>query len=92
MEELEEWVHQLDRLAIGQDAALPGPLKLPIAHELANRLVVPEIGDFCLALRVRERFPFSDRLKCVSSISTMPYGLCSVRLFVNLRNLCRIHC
>ncbi|MFT6778538.1 MAG: DNA-binding transcriptional LysR family regulator [Paraglaciecola sp.] len=49
VEELEGRVHQLGRLAIGQDAALAGSLKLTIAHELANRLVVPEIGDFCTA-------------------------------------------
>ncbi|MFT7315478.1 MAG: DNA-binding transcriptional LysR family regulator [Paraglaciecola sp.] len=49
VQELEERVHQLDRLAAGQDAALAGPLKLTIAHELANRLVVPNIGDFCVA-------------------------------------------
>jgi len=49
VQELEERFHQLDRLAAGQDAALAGPLKLTIAHELANRLVIPRIGDFCLA-------------------------------------------
>jgi DNA-binding transcriptional LysR family regulator len=49
VQELEERVHQLDRLAAGQDAALAGPLTLTIAHELANRLVVPNIGDFCVA-------------------------------------------
>lgn len=46
--ELEEKVFQIERTAIGGDAALAGQLKLTITHELANRIIVPEIGGFCL--------------------------------------------
>jgi DNA-binding transcriptional LysR family regulator len=45
---LEEKVRQVDRQASDQDAALAGPLKLTIAHELANRVIIPELKDFCM--------------------------------------------
>ena len=47
--DLEDKVLQLDRQAAGLDSALSGTLKLTIAHELANRLVIPELSDFCHA-------------------------------------------
>ncbi|MCL6416920.1 LysR family transcriptional regulator [Aestuariirhabdus sp. Z084] len=51
---LEEKVQQLHRQASHQDSALAGPLKLTIAHELANRLILPHIGTFC------QRYPSID--------------------------------
>ncbi|MBB1489231.1 LysR family transcriptional regulator [Oceanospirillum sediminis] len=44
---LEENILSIDRQGTGRDAALSGPLKLTIAHELANRLIIPELGAFC---------------------------------------------
>jgi len=51
---MEEKVHTIDRQAANQDSALAGPLKLTIAFELANRLIIPKMGDFC------QRFPDID--------------------------------
>jgi DNA-binding transcriptional LysR family regulator len=44
---MEEKVRSIDRQAANQDSALAGPLKLTIAFELANRLVIPKIQPFC---------------------------------------------
>lgn len=44
---LEEGVQRIDQQGSGMDAALSGPLKLTIAHELANRLIIPELERFC---------------------------------------------
>ena len=46
VQKLEENIHQFDRQASDQDAALAGSLKLTVATELANRLIIPEIGGF----------------------------------------------
>ncbi len=46
---LEDRIHGISREASGQDGALSGPLKLTIAQELANRLIIPELSGFCLA-------------------------------------------
>jgi DNA-binding transcriptional LysR family regulator len=43
---LEEKIQQVDHKTSDQDAALAGLLKLTVAHDLANRLIVPEIGKF----------------------------------------------
>jgi DNA-binding transcriptional LysR family regulator len=48
---MEEKVRSIDRQAANQDSALAGPLKLTIAFELANRLVIPKMGEFS------QRFP-----------------------------------
>jgi DNA-binding transcriptional LysR family regulator len=44
---MEEKARNIDRVAANQDSALAGPLKLTIAFELANRLILPNIGEFC---------------------------------------------
>ena len=51
---MEEKVRTIDRQAANQDSALAGPLKLTIAFELANRLIIPKMGEFC------QRFPDID--------------------------------
>jgi DNA-binding transcriptional LysR family regulator len=51
---MEEKVRTIDRQAANQDSALAGPLKLTIAFELANRLIIPKMDDFC------QRFPDID--------------------------------
>jgi DNA-binding transcriptional LysR family regulator len=51
---MEEKVSTINRQAANQDAALAGPLKLTIAFELANRLIVPKMKPFC------QRFPDID--------------------------------
>jgi DNA-binding transcriptional LysR family regulator len=48
---MEEKVNNINRQAANQDAALAGPLKLTIAFELANRLIIPKLAEFC------DRFP-----------------------------------
>ncbi|MCJ8319035.1 MAG: LysR family transcriptional regulator [Colwellia sp.] len=48
---MEEKVRTIDRQAANQDSALAGPLKLTIAFELANRLIIPKLDEFC------QRFP-----------------------------------
>lgn len=44
---MEEKARTIDRQASNQDSALAGPLKLTIAFELANRLIIPNMGAFC---------------------------------------------
>lgn len=44
---MEEKVNSIDRKAANQDSALAGPVKLTIAFELANRLVIPKMREFC---------------------------------------------
>ncbi|MBV1910525.1 MAG: LysR family transcriptional regulator [Kangiellaceae bacterium] len=44
---MEDKVRTIDRKAANQDSALAGPLKLTAAFELANRLIIPKIGEFC---------------------------------------------
>jgi DNA-binding transcriptional LysR family regulator len=51
---MEEKVHTIDRQAANQDSALAGPLKLTIAFELANRLIIPKMETFC------QRYPDID--------------------------------
>ena len=51
---MEEKVRTIDRQSANQDSALAGPLKLTIAFELANRLIIPKMEDFC------QRFPDID--------------------------------
>ena len=51
---MEEKVHTIDRQSANQDSALAGPLKLTIAFELANRLIIPKLEEFC------QRFPDID--------------------------------
>ncbi|TQV81082.1 LysR family transcriptional regulator [Aliikangiella coralliicola] len=51
---MEEKVGSIDRQAANLDSALAGPLKLTVAFELANRLIIPDIGEFC------HRFPNID--------------------------------
>lgn len=51
---MEEKVRTIDRQAANQDSALAGPLKLTIAFELANRLIIPKMEEFC------QRFPDID--------------------------------
>jgi len=51
---MEENARNIDRQATHQDSALAGPLKLTIAFELANRLIIPEIDKFC------QRYPNID--------------------------------
>jgi DNA-binding transcriptional LysR family regulator len=51
---MEEKVHTIDRQAANQDSALAGPLKLTIAFELANRLIIPKMEAFC------QRYPDID--------------------------------
>jgi len=48
---MEEKVRSIDRQASNQDSALAGPLKLTVAFELANRLIIPKLDGFC------QRFP-----------------------------------
>jgi DNA-binding transcriptional LysR family regulator len=51
---MEEKVQTIDRQTANQDSALAGPLKLTIAFELANRLIIPKLDEFC------QRFPDID--------------------------------
>ncbi|MFT5111076.1 MAG: DNA-binding transcriptional LysR family regulator [Parasphingorhabdus sp.] len=44
--ELEQKIQQVDHKTSDQDAALAGILKLTVAHDLADRLIIPEIGKF----------------------------------------------
>ncbi len=43
---LEDKVRHIDNVASNQDTALAGPLKLTTAHEFANRMIIPSLGDF----------------------------------------------
>lgn len=51
---IEETTQAIDRDVFGQDAELRGPLKLTIAHDVANRLLIPKIAKF------REAYPCID--------------------------------
>ena len=54
VELMEKKAQTIDRQAANQDAVLAGPVKLTIAFELANRLVIPKMEPFC------QRFPDID--------------------------------
>ncbi len=43
---IEETTQAIDRDVFGQDAELKGPLKLTIAHDVADRLLIPKIAKF----------------------------------------------
>lgn len=49
---MEEITQAIDRDVFGQDAELKGPLKLTVAHDVAERLVIPWLRDF------RDTYPF----------------------------------
>ena len=54
---MEECAQAIDREVFGQDAEMKGPLKLTVAHDVANRLIVPRIPEFqqaypCIDLEV----------------------------------------
>ena len=51
---IEETTQAIDRDVFGQDAELKGQLKLTIAHDVANRLLIPKIAKF------REAYPCID--------------------------------
>ena len=53
-ERIEEITHAIDREVFGQDAELKGPLKLTVAHDVAERLVIPHLGEF------HQRYPGID--------------------------------
>ena len=46
---LEEKIQQVDHKTSDQDASLTGLVKLTVAHDLANLLIVPELGNFITA-------------------------------------------
>jgi len=43
---MEEITQAIDRDVFGQDTELKGPLKLTVAHDVAERLVIPRLRDF----------------------------------------------
>lgn len=43
---MEEQAQAIDREVFGQDAELKGPLKLTVAHDVAERLVIPHLTEF----------------------------------------------
>jgi DNA-binding transcriptional LysR family regulator len=43
---MEEITQAIDRDVFGQDAELKGPLKITVAHDVAERLVVPRLREF----------------------------------------------
>lgn len=54
---MEEITQAIDRDIFGRDAELKGPLKLTVAHDVAERLVIPRLGEFmeaypCIDLEV----------------------------------------
>lgn len=51
---MEEITQAIDRDIFGQDAELKGPLKLTVAHDVAERLVVPRLREF------RDAYPCID--------------------------------
>ena len=51
VQQMEEITQAIDRDVFGQDAELKGPLKLTVAHDVADRLVIPRLPEF------RQRFP-----------------------------------
>lgn len=53
-ERIEEITQAIDRDVFGQDAELKGPLKLTVSHDVAERLVIPRLGEF------HERYPCID--------------------------------
>lgn len=44
--QMEEITHAIDRDVFGQDAELRGPLKLTVAHDVAERLLIPGLRAF----------------------------------------------
>jgi len=44
--QMEEITQAIDRDVFGQDAELKGPLKLTVAHDVAERLVIPWLREF----------------------------------------------
>lgn len=51
---MEEITQAIDRDVFGQDAELKGPLKLTVAHDVAERLVIPRLRQF------RDAYPCID--------------------------------
>jgi DNA-binding transcriptional LysR family regulator len=51
---MEEITQAIDRDVFGQDAELKGPLKLTVAHDVAERLVIPRLCEF------RDAYPCID--------------------------------
>jgi DNA-binding transcriptional LysR family regulator len=51
---MEEITQAVDRDIFGQDAELKGPLKLTVAHDVAERLVIPRLREF------RDAYPCID--------------------------------
>lgn len=52
--QMEEITQAIDRDMFGRDAELQGPLKLTVAHDVAERLVIPWLQDF------RDAYPCID--------------------------------
>jgi DNA-binding transcriptional LysR family regulator len=52
--QMEEITQAIDRDIFGQDAELKGPLKLTVAHDVAERLVIPRLREF------RDAYPCID--------------------------------
>lgn len=46
VQQMEEITQAIDRDVFGQDAELKGPLKLTVAHDVADRLVIPRLPEF----------------------------------------------
>jgi DNA-binding transcriptional LysR family regulator len=51
---MEEIAQAIDRDVFGQDAELKGPLKITVAHDVAERLVIPRLREF------RDAYPCID--------------------------------
>jgi DNA-binding transcriptional LysR family regulator len=51
---MEEITQAIDRDVFGQDAELKGPLKITVAHDVAERLVIPRLPEF------RDAYPCID--------------------------------
>lgn len=47
--QVEAITQSIDREIVGQDAELKGPLKLTVAHDVAERLVIPWMAEFASA-------------------------------------------
>lgn len=54
VQQMEEITQAIDRDVFGQDAELQGPLKLTVAHDVADRLVIPRLPEF------RDAYPCID--------------------------------
>jgi len=54
VQRMEEITQAIDRDVFGQDAELKGPLKLTVAHDVAERLVIPRLSEF------RDTYPCID--------------------------------